>query len=956
MASQPIIQHSFASGELAPQLYSRVDLAKYHQAAGLLRNFFVDYRGGATTRPGTKYILQAKSTTVRLIPFTASFTVTYMLEFGPGYVRFYYQGAPVLEATKTITGITQANPGVVTSASHGYSNGDWVYITGVAGMTQVNGNYYIVQGVTTNTFQLTDLYGSNVDTTSFGAYTSGGTAARVYTLNGASVPYQASDLAGIKYVQNLNTLILCHPNYPPQLLTLNSAASWTMAPISFVPTIGTPVGLSVSVTGSGSSYAQYTVTAVDSNGQESSPSTPFITGAAVGTATTQTVTWTATTGALSYNVYRSAFGGVNTFPSSQPMGFIGNVSTNKLIDANTTPDFTNLSPTVQNPFSGAGVASLTLTAGGTGYTSVPSVTFSGGSPSVPATGYCYLGALSVSIVDGGAFAAGGVIPTGQTLNLGNGVTLLITSYTIIVGPTFVITGVTISNRGQITSGSVPSNPITGTSSALSGEVERWPTFNVTWSVQAIALSSPGSGYSGAPTVNFSASGGSGAAATAALGASSSGNPQVPAFVQQRLFLGGPVLSPGQFNMSQPGAPYNFNVTFPTEADNAIQGTLNNTVLNTIKSAVPVSAGLIILSDKGAWLLNGGSPGSAISATQLVANPQAYSGASDLPPITTPNDLLYVQSKNSIVRDLAFNFYLNNYVGEDISVLSSHLFYGYSMIQWAWAEEPFKLVWMVRNDGQLLSLTFVKEQQLVAWAHHDTNGTFTSVASINEPATNLGNLDAIYVAVQRMINGQTVVYIERMVELTYPQDYISSWQVDAGIGYNGSPATTFSGAQHLAGAVVTGLADGVVINFTMPTNGTFKFGPGGTTGLTGIANASVVTVGLAFSPQLQTLPLDTGEPTIQGKRKKVSGVNLKVNNALGLSMGRTLSTVQPLADLVLGNTGSQTNALVSGLVFGDVRGYNDPMWDVPGQYYITQPNPYPASILGVMPEIEVGDTK
>src|SRR6266566_3762919 len=152
------MQFSFNSGEWAPALNARVDIAKYHSGAALLRNFFVDYRGGATARPGTKYILQTKLTsTTRLIPFQASFTVSYILEFGNGYIRFFNNGASVLEATKAITGIAKANPAVVTSAAHGYSNGDWVFITAVGGMTQVNGNYYIVAGAATNTFQLNDL-------------------------------------------------------------------------------------------------------------------------------------------------------------------------------------------------------------------------------------------------------------------------------------------------------------------------------------------------------------------------------------------------------------------------------------------------------------------------------------------------------------------------------------------------------------------------------------------------------------------------------------------------------------------------------------------------------------------------------------------------------------------------------------------------------------------------------
>ena len=76
----------------------------------------------------------------------------------------------------TITGITQADPGVVTAANHGFSDDDVVEITGVVGMTEANGNFYIVDDATTNTFSLNDLNGDDVDTTGFTAYTSGGIA------------------------------------------------------------------------------------------------------------------------------------------------------------------------------------------------------------------------------------------------------------------------------------------------------------------------------------------------------------------------------------------------------------------------------------------------------------------------------------------------------------------------------------------------------------------------------------------------------------------------------------------------------------------------------------------------------------------------------------------------------------------------------------------------------------
>ena len=68
-----------------------------------------------------------------------------------------------------ITGITQANPAVVTSANHGRSNGDTVRIDHVVGMTQVNGREFTVANATTNTFEL-----SGEDSSGHGGYTSAG--------------------------------------------------------------------------------------------------------------------------------------------------------------------------------------------------------------------------------------------------------------------------------------------------------------------------------------------------------------------------------------------------------------------------------------------------------------------------------------------------------------------------------------------------------------------------------------------------------------------------------------------------------------------------------------------------------------------------------------------------------------------------------------------------------------
>ena len=92
-----------------------------------------------------------------------------------------------LDSPLTISGITKANPGVVTATSHGFSNGNRVRIRDVLGMTEVNHTSFIVAGVTANTFQLTNLAGTNVDTSAYTTYVAGGTARKeVQAVSGLS--------------------------------------------------------------------------------------------------------------------------------------------------------------------------------------------------------------------------------------------------------------------------------------------------------------------------------------------------------------------------------------------------------------------------------------------------------------------------------------------------------------------------------------------------------------------------------------------------------------------------------------------------------------------------------------------------------------------------------------------------------------------------------------------------
>lgn len=938
----PVMQRSFNSGEWAPQLYARVDLEKYRAGAALLENFFVDYRGGASTRTGTEYILQAfkPSGNVRLIPFTAAENVNYILEFGDEYIRFFIDKAPVLEATTyNIAGITQANPGVLTVATP-YAVGDWFFITGVGGMTELNGNYYVAgPGSTGSQLVLYDLSGNPVDTSAFPAWTSGGTVDRIYTITS---PFTSNEVFGIKYSQEIDFMILCHPNHPTQVLTLVAFDNWTIVDGVFGSSAGTPAfeGLAVAGISGGNTSWSYVVTSIAANGDESSPSTPVLFEDVKDLRTTAgstTMWWGVIPGAIAYNVYKcdvSYFNGPT--PAGVPYGYIGQVTGNQIIDSNITPDFSVQPPIGANPFSGSGVASITQVTAGT-YVTVPSVSFSGGSPTQPATASVQLGVQGTPTI--GAGGAG--YAANDTISLGDGVVVVVDTVSGGAILTFFPISHAGSNPGILTAGSTPTNPVAQVSTSGGGT---GATVNLVWGVQQTVLVDGGSGYSSTPTLVYNPAG---ATATATLASASTANPTVPGFFQQRLVLAAAVGSPSELDFSHPGSFFNYNISSPIQADDAISVSLASGSLETIKSLTSTAPGLIVFTDKSSWMVTGGSLGSAIGPSAIVAQRQSLVGANDLPPIIRNFDILYMSFKGSAVWDSNYNYYAQIFTGSDVSEISSHLFYDFSFPQWADAFAPFQLIWLVRSDGVLLSFTFAKEEQFMAWSHHVTAGSFTSAASVPE-TTDDGQmvLDAVYVVVERTINGTPTKYIERFADRIYGGLVANAWTVDAGLRYSGSPATTFSGAQHLAGETVTGLADGLVITpFVMPVSGTFNLS----------TPASLVTIGLMFEAKLQTLPVDTGDPTIQGKQKKENKVTVRVVDTLGLNIGTTFDTAVPMQDFIIGNVGSLTNVAVTDLVTGDGMTYIDPRWAEQGQFCISQTLPLPATILGVIPELAVGNT-
>ncbi len=235
MGRASTIQNAFNAGEFSSLLLGRQDIAKYGSALFVCLNGIPLTQGGWTRRPGTAYLHQCKHNAklARVLPFQYSVEQTYILEFGEQYIRFFTEHGILTRASQAISGITKANPAVVTYVgADTYANGDRVYISGVVGMTQVNNREFIVAGVDTaaNTFQLTDSDGNNVNSTAYTTYSSAGTVAEIFEVTTA---FTETDLADIRITQSADVLYITHPDFPPQQLVRVSALSWTLSDLVF---------------------------------------------------------------------------------------------------------------------------------------------------------------------------------------------------------------------------------------------------------------------------------------------------------------------------------------------------------------------------------------------------------------------------------------------------------------------------------------------------------------------------------------------------------------------------------------------------------------------------------------------------------------------------------------------------------------------------------------------------
>lgn len=486
--------------------------------------------------------------------------------------------------------------------------------------------------------------------------------------------------------------------------------------------------------------------------------------------------------------------------------------------------------------------------------------------------------------------------------------------------------------------------------------------------------------------------------------SSDDYPSSVTYHQQRLVFGATNNNPQTVWFTRSGDFDNMDRSRPTRDDDSIEATLASRQVNEIRHLVSIDD-LIALTSGGIWKIEGDQDG-VITPSNLNFRTQGSWGCSHVRPIVIGETALFIQDKGSRIRDLAYTFELDRYSGNDLTVLARHFFEGKEIVDWDYAAEPYGIVWAVRDDGVLLALTYLKEQQVFAWSQHHTEGEFESVSVISE-----GEEDAVYVVVKRTINGSDVRYIERLNTRIW-DDIEDHFAVDSGLTYEGTSyaitgatqadpvvitanshghsngdtvylknvtgmtelngrlftvanattntyelqgidgtsysayisggesrvtTTTITNLNHLEGETLVALGDGNVMEDLTVSNGE----------VTLPIACSKVHIGLGYNCDFQTLEVSFQGDVVQGRKKQVATVALRVLESRGLAAGRSATDAKEFKERSAANgygnidpiTGQQTITIT-------------PKWNDFGQVFVRQRYPLPATVLAVVPEIVV----
>lgn len=421
-----------------------------------------------------------------------------------------------------------------------------------------------------------------------------------------------------------------------------------------------------------------------------------------------------------------------------------------------------------------------------------------------------------------------------------------------------------------------------------------------------------------------------------------GYPRTATFHEQRLIFGSSVEEPQTFWLSKTADFENYGFSAPIQDDDSFQITLASRQLNDVRWLASFTD-LLAGTSASEWAIARGENSDAITPTSIYARAQSYLGSADLKPIIIGNSVVFVQRGGRAVHDLRYNLESDGYVTKELSIISGHFFEGKRIISWAYAGNPYSVIWCVLDDGTLLGMTYVRDQNIWAWHQHETDGQFESVCVIPKSEGD----DDVYFVVKRTVGGTDYRYIEQTQPRITDADTYDFFFVDSGLSLYTSSAITTVFLPHLAGETVSVLVDGSVrAQETVGASGGVDINIG-----TASSGTHVVHIGLPYTSDLQSLDVELSDTlgVSQGRKKIIPRITVSLKDSRGMQIGPDEDNLDEVSFRRLSD-GENPIALFTGDKTKDIpAGYESK-----GGIYIRNTDPIPLTILSIIPEIELSE--
>jgi len=424
-----------------------------------------------------------------------------------------------------------------------------------------------------------------------------------------------------------------------------------------------------------------------------------------------------------------------------------------------------------------------------------------------------------------------------------------------------------------------------------------------------------------------------------------GYPRAGTLHEQRLVTAGTTKNPQTVWGSKSGEVLDY--TIGINDDDAFAFTLagNNNQANMINYLVS-ALNLMVLTYGGEFSMRGGVE-KPITPTNVQVKPQSPHGSKTVRPIQVGKETLFPQRAGRKLRAMSYDFTQDGYKSPDITTLAAHITET-GVACMALQQEPDPIIWMAMTNGKLVSVTFDRELDVIAWNNHETDGAVESIAVIPS-----GDSEQVWMIVRRSVNGSIVRLVERMQSSWYPiygtaspdpntfplgdEPFNWGFQLDCAISQDDAVGkAVWTGLGHLEGKTVRCLADGVDMGTFTVTSGQ----------ITLPRTAKRTLIGLMYFPSIGLLP-----PVVQTQEGSSIGSALSVN-AFYVQVYNTASLTINGDEVLPGRTVGPTQldfppALQSELVTASMIG-----WDDGGSVTLSQAAPFPFSVLGIVRSVTI----